>query len=147
MRIAKWRAIAILPLLVAAAAHAQTAPNWTEQSPQTSPPMRTSFAMAYDSGHSKVVLFGGAGSTVMDLNLGDTWVWDGSTWTQESPQTSPPAENSHAWPTILCTVRWSCSAAKVCGCGMVPTGRSHPRKPVLVHDSVALWRTIPNACR
>jgi uncharacterized protein (TIGR03437 family) len=55
--------------------------------------MRTAFAMAYDSGHSKVVLFGGAGSTV---NLGDTWVWDGSAWTQESPITSPPAENSHA---------------------------------------------------
>ena len=96
MRIAKWRAIAILPILIAAAADAQTAPNWAEQSPQTNPPMRTSFAMAYDSGQSKVVLFGGAGSTVMDLNLGDTWVWDGSTWAQESPITSPPAENSHA---------------------------------------------------
>jgi uncharacterized protein (TIGR03437 family) len=96
MRIAKWRAISILPILFAAAADAQMPPNWTEQSPQTSPPVRTAFAMAYDSGHGKVVLFGGAGSTMVDLNLGDTWVWDGSTWTQESPMTSPPAENSHA---------------------------------------------------
>ena len=94
MIIRTWRAIAILPLL--GAADAQTASNWIEQSPQTSPPARVSSAMAYDSAHSQVVLFGGAGSTTMDLNLGDTWVWDGSTWTQKSPQTSPPAQNSHA---------------------------------------------------
>jgi hypothetical protein len=58
------------------------------------PPGRTAFAIAYDSGHSQVVLFGGAGEN--DLNLDDTWGWDGSNWIQKSPQTSPPAENSHA---------------------------------------------------
>jgi uncharacterized protein (TIGR03437 family) len=89
------RAIAALMLFVPVLG-AQTTNNWTQQNPESGPPMRTSFAMAYDSDHSKVVLFGGAGSTVMNLNLGDTWVWDGSTWTQESPMTSPPAENSHA---------------------------------------------------
>ena len=46
-------------------------------------------SVAYDSGHGKTVLFGGVD---VNLNLlGDTWVWDGTNWTQESPQTSPPA--------------------------------------------------------
>jgi len=45
--------------------------------------------MAYDSTRGQVVLFGG-----LDANskvLGDTWTWDGTTWTQKSPDTSPPA--------------------------------------------------------
>jgi uncharacterized protein (TIGR03437 family) len=63
--------------------------NWTLETPQTSPPARSSSGMAYDSGHGKTVLFGG-----VDVNLNllsDTWVWDGTNWTQESPQTNPPA--------------------------------------------------------
>jgi hypothetical protein len=33
-----------------------------------------------------VVLFGGFGSRG---NLGDTWTWDGTTWTQQHPATHP----------------------------------------------------------
>ena len=63
--------------------------NWNQKSPQTSPPARYAFGMAYDSAQSQVVLFGGA--LGFNTNLGDTWVWDGTNWTQKSPQTSPPA--------------------------------------------------------
>src|SRR5207249_2022981 len=35
-----------------------------------------------------VVLFGG---TARHGALGDTWTWDGSTWTKQAPKTSPPA--------------------------------------------------------
>ena len=63
--------------------------NWNQKSPQTSPPARYGFGMAYDSTQSQVVLFGGA--LGFYTNLGDTWVWDGTNWTQKSPQTSPPA--------------------------------------------------------
>ncbi len=45
--------------------------------------------MAYDAATSKVVLFGGSSGNGV---LGDTWTWDGSTWTQQSPTTSPPAD-------------------------------------------------------
>ena len=32
-----------------------------------------------------------------ELNsYGDTWVWDGSNWTQESTQTSPPSRAYHS---------------------------------------------------
>ena len=44
--------------------------------------------MAYDAATSQLVLFGGAGDSGI---LADTWTWDGSTWTQQSPATSPPA--------------------------------------------------------
>jgi uncharacterized protein (TIGR03437 family) len=64
--------------------------NWTQTFPQTSPPARSFHAMAFDSVHGQVVLFGGMGATGAGV-LDDTWVWNGSNWTQESPKTSPPA--------------------------------------------------------
>jgi hypothetical protein len=36
------------------------------------------------------VLFGGEGEGIGN-HLGDTWTWDGTTWTQQHPATSPPA--------------------------------------------------------
>jgi hypothetical protein len=44
--------------------------------------------LSYDAAHGKVVLFGGAPESgdVFD----DTWTWDGSTWAEETPATSPP---------------------------------------------------------
>jgi uncharacterized protein (TIGR03437 family) len=72
--------------------------NWTRRFPPSSPSARDGHAMAYDSAHSEVVLFGGLFSngytTFTDFN--DTWVWDGSNWTKESPQFSPLARDSHA---------------------------------------------------
>jgi len=64
--------------------------NWTQKSPQANPSARYEHAMAYDSGHDQVVLFGGSS------DVGDTWVWDGSNWTQKSPPTSPSARLNHA---------------------------------------------------
>jgi len=51
--------------------------------------------MAYDAARRQVVLFGGVNPNSGVL-LNDTWVWDGSNWTQKSPQTSPPAREGHA---------------------------------------------------
>jgi hypothetical protein len=52
------------------------------------PPARTGAAMAFDAANGTVVLFGGNGRS---RSLGDTWIWDGSAWTQAHPATSPPA--------------------------------------------------------
>ncbi len=82
---------ALLLLLAAAMASAQMA-NWTQQSAQTSPSVRDDVAMAYDSAHEQVVIFGGTNGGSTPLN--ETWVWDGATWTQKSPQKSPPARSS-----------------------------------------------------
>lgn len=53
--------------------------TWTQQNPTTSPPVRDYDAMAYDPASNQLVLFGGStGANV----LNDTWVWDGSNWSQ-----------------------------------------------------------------
>jgi uncharacterized protein (TIGR03437 family) len=71
--------------------------TWTLKSPQTSPPARQGHAMVYDSVHGEVVLFGGRpGSGIAFAALNDTWVWDGTNWTQKSPANSPPARFQHA---------------------------------------------------
>ncbi len=68
--------------------------NWTEECFRCSPPGRNQSAMAYDSTHQQIVMFGGQGAGSSLLN--DTWVWNGSNWTQESAQVSPPARAGHA---------------------------------------------------
>jgi hypothetical protein len=71
------------------------AADWTQKLPARSPPGRHGQAMAYDSAHGQVVLFGGLGADNNTV-LSDTWTWDGSNWTQRSPVNSPPARNFHA---------------------------------------------------
>lgn len=49
--------------------------------------------MAYDPTTHQLVLFGGmqlTGSSLSPL-VADTWVWNGTTWTQLHPTASPPA--------------------------------------------------------
>jgi Galactose oxidase, central domain len=49
--------------------------------------------MAYDAATKAIVLFGGSsglfGGACCDLN--DTWIWNGTNWTQVFPPVSPPA--------------------------------------------------------
>ena len=56
----------------------------------TAPGPRTNAQMAYDRRTRKVVLFGGYDGS---NDLGDTWLWDGTTftWTQAAPAHSPKA--------------------------------------------------------
>jgi len=66
---------------------------WTDVSPNgTLPPARHFYAAAWDANRQRYVLFGGqnslnASSTAPDLN--DTWEWDGQSWAQRTPTTSP----------------------------------------------------------
>ncbi|TMF95551.1 MAG: hypothetical protein E6I10_09615 [Chloroflexi bacterium] len=63
--------------------------RWMQASPSTSPPGRSFGALAFDASSGKLILFGG-GSANADPGRNDTWSWDGSTWRQEHPATSPP---------------------------------------------------------
>src|SRR2546426_924786 len=70
-------------------------PNWVLKSPVSSPPPRSAHSLAYDAARGQVVLSGGshggfAGTT------SDTWVWDGTNWTQKSPANSPGPIRLHA---------------------------------------------------
>ncbi|MGB2986806.1 MAG: kelch repeat-containing protein, partial [Phycisphaerae bacterium] len=68
---------------------------WTHRPPldrADSPSARAFHAMAYDSFRNVTVLFGGDNSGY----FGDTWEWDGSTWTDVSPGSGPSARSGHA---------------------------------------------------
>ena len=65
--------------------------TWTKDATATHPSARNSASMAYDAATGNVVLFGGGGFGSGPSPLGDTWTWDGSTWTKQAPATSPPA--------------------------------------------------------
>jgi hypothetical protein len=62
--------------------------TWIKQHPATHPLARQSASMAYDAATGNVVMFGGQhGSGGPPLR--STWVWDGSTWTQQHPVARP----------------------------------------------------------
>ncbi len=64
--------------------------SWAQRNPVTSPPAREAHAMTWDGARQRVVLFGGKVDGTSSP-LADTWEWDGTTWTQRMPVTSPPA--------------------------------------------------------
>ncbi len=74
--------------------------TWTQAHPAKSPPALADVSLAYDASSRQVVLFGGYGQSVSvsgDLASlmtgppsGQTWTWNGSTWTQAHPAKSPP---------------------------------------------------------
>ena len=68
--------------------------NWTQALPPVSPTPRSGDAnlMTYVPANNGLILFGGTtgGSNTFD----DTWLWNGTTWTQLSPPNSPPASFS-----------------------------------------------------
>jgi hypothetical protein len=85
--------VAVGPSGSPAASAVSLTPNWIELTPPPAiPPVRTAASMAYDPATGNTVLFGGdeitSGPNVL---LNDTWIWNGTTWTQQFPATSPPA--------------------------------------------------------
>jgi len=69
--------------------------TWTQKCAATTPPARYAHDIAYDTARGQVVLFGGVNPSI-NTNFNDTWVWDGTNWTQKFPATSPPARVAHA---------------------------------------------------
>ncbi len=58
--------------------------TWTAVA-NSGPALRFGHAMAYDAGHNVIFLFGGFGGAGAQKEvLGDTWVWDGTRWSQVS---------------------------------------------------------------
>jgi len=81
--------VAVTQSVGAPTAQAGTPPlTWVARSPATSPSARFSVAMAADTLTGQVVLFGGVGSGGL---ASETWTWNGSSWTQQFPATSPTA--------------------------------------------------------
>jgi N-acetylneuraminic acid mutarotase len=64
--------------------------DWTERSPATSPPARGQAMVAALGG--SMVIFGGCARHLDGTcdELGDTWIWDGTSWTESHAEPSPP---------------------------------------------------------
>jgi hypothetical protein len=76
-----------------------TTDTWTNLNPATSPSVRRSHAMVYNSVNDTMILFGGYNGTYLtDIYLNDTWAYNYTlnTWTQRNPATSPSARMSYA---------------------------------------------------
>jgi hypothetical protein len=63
--------------------------TWTEQHPATSPGIRQEASLAYDAATGTVLLFGGVNAD-STYYFGNTWTWDGTTWTKQAPADHPP---------------------------------------------------------
>lgn len=67
--------------------------TWTHQHPASSPSPRTGAAMVYDPATQQLLLFGGGNPPGAGF-MADTWSWNGTTWTQLHPATSPPTRQN-----------------------------------------------------
>lgn len=68
---------------------------WQQRSSAAFPAVRFGHAMAYDRASSRVVMFGGR-TRSGTIFLGDTWLWDGTSWTPNAPAASPSPRMGHA---------------------------------------------------
>lgn len=79
------------------APHQRAPDTWTQQWPADVPTYRTGMQLAYDENAEQTVLFGGnvfpcPNTTTCTGAFGrDTWTWDGTDWTRQTPAASPPA--------------------------------------------------------
>ena len=71
--------------------------TWTQKASGmvSKPGPRTNHAMAFDSYRNVVVLFGGYDRSIRGYP-DDTWVWDGSTWTQKNLEIKPSGRMFHS---------------------------------------------------
>ena len=59
--------------------------DWTQLNPPSVPFARSSAAVATNTSTGQVVMFGGLAS----VNPNNTWTYDGTTWTEQSPAVQP----------------------------------------------------------
>ena len=84
-------AVALVALLLSARGLTQSrrpAPASPVPASPSTPSARSNAAVAFDSAHSRLVVFGGNTGQPNGL-LGDTWTWSGGAWTAMSPAQAP----------------------------------------------------------
>lgn len=65
--------------------------TWQLRNPALLPPARSAHSMAYDANRGTAVIMGGKTSAIDgSLPLGDTWEWDGTSWTPIATFAPPP---------------------------------------------------------
>lgn len=79
--------------IVASAAAVAAQNGWQQQFPLQSPPARGYHAMVFDIVNNQSVLFGGWDFSTFH---GDTWLWNGTAWTQVATPLAPSPRLGHA---------------------------------------------------
>ena len=69
---------------------------WVLRSPSSAPSPRVNEAMVYDAALRSVVLFGGSAPNGCGYLCADTWLWNGSNWSQRTSVNTPPARQAAA---------------------------------------------------
>lgn len=100
----KWSAASLLIVWILilgfGVARAAMLPNkgWLPLVTKSSPKGRSGAAIAYDSKRNQAIMFGGSSAWLGNeyLNENDTWVWDGSDWSEVSSGENPSARSAHA---------------------------------------------------
>lgn len=67
--------------------------DWTERATPQAPPARDDMVMVHDPVLNRTVMFGGFDPETNTM-LGDTWLFDGTTWYEMQPEVSPSARFS-----------------------------------------------------
>lgn len=67
--------------------------DWRPCFPTIEPGARVGARMAFDAARSELVLFGGQAAPAQPS--ADTWVWNGTTWTQRTPVNAPSGRTLH----------------------------------------------------
>jgi len=86
------------------------ATGWTQVTTSNAPAARFEYGMVYDERTRVVLLFGGTNDVPNTTGaFNDTWMFDGTTWTQLSPATQPSPRYGHSMafdPTTGTTYLW-----------------------------------------
>ena len=80
-------ATAVLLVVLVAVTGRSASAAWTK-TPETVPPARVEASLVYDQARREMVLFGGQGTLPA---FGDTWIFGGGAWRQETSSANPPA--------------------------------------------------------
>ena len=76
--------------------------RWTRISTPIAPPARLNGAMVYDAARDELVLFGGSASYLTQVELNDTWTWNG---TPAVTVDGVQSDRSTGGPGVYSTVR------------------------------------------
>lgn len=66
--------------------------TWSQPSPAIRLPVPTTYSVAYDEAHGRLVAF----IQASDTGAAETWTWDGATWRKEQPAHLPPPRRGGA---------------------------------------------------
>ena len=118
------------------------AATWMQLTPTSSPPPVRNGAMTYDSAIGKVVQFGGEINSSTYLKTDQTWTYDGTTWTNVTPDPVTATNNPSARASA--TMVYAAALGKVVLFGGRAEGIGGYANDTWTYDGTTWTRVIAN---